>query len=194
MRASRASSRLRSSTDAATGLTRRPVIIADVVDRQHVRRVGHRQQQRAVVGEADRHRLIALGRLGVEQADRAHVEVVDGQVDVVQAEALGHHAGELVVAQDALLDEHEPGRAALRARDARPPRRPSRGRRSRGRRRLRRSSASSAPRAAAGTGRCPRSLAVRSAARPGSARGRLGCRRGDIAHHRLLSARSARAA
>ena len=89
---------------------------ADVVDRQHVRRVGHRQQQRAVVGEADRHRLIALGGLDAEQVDGAHVEVVDGQVDVVQAEALGHDAGELVVAQDALLDEHEPGRAALRAR------------------------------------------------------------------------------
>ena len=69
------SSRLRSSTDAAAGRTRRPVIIADVVDRQHVGRVGHRQQQRAVVGEADGHRLVALGGLGAEQVDGAHVEV-----------------------------------------------------------------------------------------------------------------------
>ena len=33
----------------------------DVVDRQHVRRVGHRDQQRALVGERHRHRLVALG-------------------------------------------------------------------------------------------------------------------------------------
>ena len=87
----------------------------DVVDRQNVRGIGHRQQQSAVVGEADRNRLIAFGRVGAEEADRAHVEVVDRQVDVVQAEALRHDAGELVVAQHALLDEHETRRAALRA-------------------------------------------------------------------------------
>ena len=115
MRARRASSRFRSSTDAAAGRTRRPVIIADVVDRQDVGRVGHRQQQRAVVGVADGHRLVALGRSDAEQVDRAHVEVVDGQVDEVQAEALGDHARQLIVAQHAPLDQHEARRAALRA-------------------------------------------------------------------------------
>ena len=50
---------------------------ADVVDREHVRGVGHRQQQRAVVGEADGHRLVALGGLDADQVDGAHVEVVE---------------------------------------------------------------------------------------------------------------------
>ncbi len=40
---------------------------ADVVDREDVRGVRHRQQQRAVVGEADRHGLVALGGLGADR-------------------------------------------------------------------------------------------------------------------------------
>ena len=88
----------------------------DVVDAEDVRRVGHRQQQRAVVGEGDGDRLVALDGLGAEQVDGAHVGLVDGEVDVVQAEAFGDDACELVLAQDALLDEHLPGGLALRAR------------------------------------------------------------------------------
>ena len=64
---------------------------------------------------ADGHRLVALGGLGADQVDGPHVEVVDGEVDEVEAEALGDDARELVVAQDPPLDEHEAGRAALRA-------------------------------------------------------------------------------
>ena len=109
------SSRLRSSTEAAAGRIAPAGHHPDVVDREDVRGVGHRQQQRAVVGEADRHRLVALGGLGADQVDGAHVEVVDREVDEVQAEALGDHAGELVVAQDAALDQHQARRAALRA-------------------------------------------------------------------------------
>ncbi len=93
----------------------------DVVDRQHVGGIGHRQQQRAVVGEADGQRLVALGGADADEVDGAHVEVVDGQIDEVQAEALGDDAGELVVAQDPLLDQHHAGGPALVAggRDAR---------------------------------------------------------------------------
>ena len=88
---------------------------ADVVDREDVRRVGHRQQHRAVIHEAHRHRLVALGGLRGDQVDRAHVEVVDGQVDEVQAEALGNHPRELVVAKDPPFDEHDARRAPLGA-------------------------------------------------------------------------------
>ncbi len=89
----------------------------DVVDAEHVGRVGHRQQQGSVFEEANGHRLVAADRVHVDQVDRAHVELVDGQVDVLQAEALGHDTGELVVAQNALLDQDLAGRLALGARD-----------------------------------------------------------------------------
>jgi hypothetical protein len=136
----------------------------DVVDREDVRGVGHRHQQRAVVGIAHGQRLVALGGLRADQVRRAHVEVEDRQVDEVQAEALGHHAGELVVAQDAALDQHEARGAPLRTgRRRRPPRRP-RGRRNRGRRPLRRSSSWSARGGVEGAIRwaCARTRAVRS--------------------------------
>ena len=88
---------------------------ADVVDRQDVGGIGHRHQHAAVLGEADRHRLVAAGGGGADEVDGAHVEVEGGQVDEVQAEALGHHAGELVVAQDPAFDQDQAGRAALLA-------------------------------------------------------------------------------
>ena len=115
MRARRWSSRFRSSTDAAAGRIAAAGHHADVVDRQDVGRVRHRQHERAVVGVSDGDRLIALGGLDADQVDRAHVEVVDGEVDEVEPEPLGDHTGELVVAQDAAFDEHEAGRAALRS-------------------------------------------------------------------------------
>ena len=67
-----------------------------VVERQHVRRVGHRHQQRAVVVEADRHGVEAARGLGRDQVHRRQVGAVDLQVDVVEAEALGDRAGQLV--------------------------------------------------------------------------------------------------
>ena len=89
----------------------------DVVDRQHVRRVGHRQQQRAVVDEPDRHGPVALGGVGADQLHGAHVQVVDRQVDVVQAEPLGHDSRQLVGAQHALRHQHFPRGLALLAGD-----------------------------------------------------------------------------
>ena len=61
----------------------------DVVDGEHVGGVGHRQQQRLLVDEADRDRLVAARRLDRDQVGRGHVDLVDGEVDVVEPVALG---------------------------------------------------------------------------------------------------------
>jgi hypothetical protein len=81
----------------------------DVVDREHVARVDHRHEQRALVEEADRHGGVALRRRGREQVGRGHVDAEGVEVDVVDAEALGDDAGELVGRQDAAVDEHLAG-------------------------------------------------------------------------------------
>ena len=61
----------------------------DVVDRQHVRRVGHRDEQAALADEGDRDRLVALGgRRRIRLAAR-HVDLEDGEVEVVEAVTLG---------------------------------------------------------------------------------------------------------
>ena len=46
----------------------------DVVDREDVRRVGHRDDERALAGEGDRHRLVALGGGAREQVGGGHVD------------------------------------------------------------------------------------------------------------------------
>ncbi len=66
----------------------------DVVDREHVRRVGHRDQQRALVGERDRHRLVALGDGRADEVGRGHVDLEDAEVEVVEPVALGERACE----------------------------------------------------------------------------------------------------
>ena len=66
----------------------------DVVDREDVRRVGHRDQQRALVGERDRHRLVALGDAGGDEVGGGHVDLEDAEVEVVEAVALGERARE----------------------------------------------------------------------------------------------------
>ncbi len=106
----------------------------DVVDREHVGRVGHRHEQGLLVDEADRQRPVAAGRVDRDQVGRRHVHLVGGEVDVVEAVALGDRARELVGADRALLDQQPLRRAAGRARrlDRRSGRR--RRRRSRGRR------------------------------------------------------------
>ena len=116
IRARRASSRLRSSTEAAAGRIRRPVIMpmSSIVSTFVGFAIASSSEPSSV--KPDGHRLVALGGLGADQVDRAHVEVVDGEVDEVEAEALGDDARELVVAQDAALDEHQARRAALGAR------------------------------------------------------------------------------
>ena len=88
----------------------------DVVDRQQVARVGHREQQAAVLEVLDRDGLVAAGHLDLDEPDGAHVDRIDGQVDVVEPEALGEHARKLVIREHAGLDEHLPGALALGAR------------------------------------------------------------------------------
>ena len=78
----------------------------DVVDGEDVAGVDHRDEQRAVVDDLDRDRAVALGRARGQQVGGRHVDLEDAEVDLVDAEALGDHARELVGRQDAALDEH----------------------------------------------------------------------------------------
>ena len=64
----------------------------DVVDGEDVGRVGHRDQQRLPVDEADRQRPVAAGGVDRDQVCRGHVDLVGGEVDVVVAVALGDGA------------------------------------------------------------------------------------------------------
>ncbi len=78
----------------------------EVVEREHVRRVDHRDEQPlAGIVEADRSGVVALGRLRAHEVERARVGLVDRQVDEVEAEALGDRAGELLGRQVAGVDE-----------------------------------------------------------------------------------------
>ena len=61
----------------------------DVVDREHVGRVRHRDQQGLLVDEADRQRAVAARRVDRDQVGGRHVDLVGGEVDVVEAVALG---------------------------------------------------------------------------------------------------------
>ncbi len=107
----------RSSIEAEAERTRRPVSIAtsSIVSTF----VGSAIASSSVPSskKADRHRLVATDRLHVDQVHRAHVQLVNRQIYVFQAEALRHHTRQLVVAQDALLDEDLTGGLALSASD-----------------------------------------------------------------------------
>ena len=125
----------------------------DVVDREDVGGVGHRDQHGAVLGEADRHRLVAAGGGGADEVDRAHVEVEGwsgrrspGRSARPPRGRAGRGAGSRV--------RPGSGRSGGPAR-GRPGRRPrrSRGRTARGPRRPRRSCARSDP--GGGAGRAP---------------------------------------
>ena len=69
-----------------------------------------------LVDVADRQRLVAARGAHREQVRRPHVDVVDGQVDVVEPVALGDRPGELVAVDQVALDEQLIRRAAGRAR------------------------------------------------------------------------------
>ena len=81
----------------------------DVVDREHVGGVGHRHEQRALAGEADRHRLVALGGGGRDEVGGAHVDREDAQVEVVEPVALGERAREPVLVERPALEQHLSG-------------------------------------------------------------------------------------
>ena len=78
----------------------------DVVGRQHVGRVGHRQHQRLLVRVSDRDRVVALGRRGGEQVDRGHVDLEHAEVEVVEPVPLGDRARELLLSDRVLLEQH----------------------------------------------------------------------------------------
>ena len=63
-----------------------------------------------------RHRAVALGRARGQQVGGRHVDLEDAEVDLVDAEALGDHARELVGRQDPALDEHLAGPPPVGAR------------------------------------------------------------------------------
>ena len=84
----------------------------DVVDREDVGRVGHRQQQRLGVDVADRHRLVAARGGHREQVRRPHVDLVDVEVDVVEPVALGDRARELVAVDHLVVAQQRLGRLA----------------------------------------------------------------------------------
>jgi hypothetical protein len=81
----------------------------DVVDGEHVRGVGHRDEQRAFGGEGDRHGLVALDRGGRDELGGVGIDAVELKVEVVEAEALGDRAREVALADRAGRDEHALG-------------------------------------------------------------------------------------
>ena len=89
----------------------------DVVDREDVDGVGHRDGERPVAGEGDGHRLVALGRRAGEQVGGRQVDVEDVQVEVVEAVALGDRAGEPLGRQRPRGHQHLLRRRAGLARD-----------------------------------------------------------------------------
>ena len=109
-------SALMSSAEATAGRTSRWVKQRDVVDRQHVGRVGHRQQQRVLVDVGDRDRGVPLGRGGAEQVGGRHVDLEHAEVEMIEAVALGDRAGELLRGDGLLVEQHPLGRDAGRAR------------------------------------------------------------------------------
>ena len=84
---------------------------ADVVDREHVRRVGHRDDEPAVL-PADRDRLVAAGeRLGDERRDRT-VDRAVVEVDELEADLAGQGADELRFGDGPRLDQEAAERLA----------------------------------------------------------------------------------
>src|SRR5207342_1024213 len=83
----------------------------DVVDGEHVGRVGGRDQQRVLVDVADRDRHVAARHRHREQRRGGDVDAVDGEVDVIEAVALGGRPRELFVVDRALLEQQRLRRA-----------------------------------------------------------------------------------
>jgi hypothetical protein len=81
-----------------------------------VRGVRHRQQ-RALVGEGDGDRLIALGNRDADQVGGRHVHREHRQVEVLEAVALGQRTGQAVLGQLAVVQQLALGRRSRVARN-----------------------------------------------------------------------------
>ena len=86
----------------------------DVVDREHVRRVRHRQQQRVLVDVGDRDGVVALRGGGAQQVGGAHIDLEHAEIEVIEAVPLGHRARELLGGDRLLVEQHALGRDAGR--------------------------------------------------------------------------------
>ena len=88
----------------------------DVVDREHVRGIGHRDEQRALVDERDGDRLVALGGSARDQVGGTHVDAEDGEIEMIQPVALRERARQLVGCERAAFKQDPLGRRARVAR------------------------------------------------------------------------------
>jgi hypothetical protein len=77
---------------------------ADVVEREHVRRVGHRDDELAVL-PPDRDRLVAAGDRLADEADRRRVDARVGEVEILEPDLLGERADEVGLGDRPRLDE-----------------------------------------------------------------------------------------
>jgi hypothetical protein len=91
----------------------------DVVDGEHVRRIRHRDEQRAVADERHRDRLVALDRGGRDELGGVGVDPVVLEVEVVEAEPLGDRARELALGDRARREQDPLGGRAGPVRPAR---------------------------------------------------------------------------
>ena len=87
----------------------------DVIDRQYVGRIGHRQQQRVLVDVGDGDSGVALGCGGAQQVGGRHVDLEDPEVEVIKPVTLGDCARELLGGDRLLVEQHPLGRNAGRA-------------------------------------------------------------------------------
>ena len=84
----------------------------DVVHGEHVGRVGHRDRQRRA-GAAERDDLVLLRGLGRDQLDDRGIDLELRQIDRGHAVLLGEQSGDLLVLDEAELDEIEAELAAV---------------------------------------------------------------------------------
>ncbi len=84
---------------------------AQVVEGEHVLRVGHRHEQR-VVGDRDRHERVAHGELARNRGNSGHLRGALAEVDVLDADLARHDREHGTLGGIAEVDEHAAERAS----------------------------------------------------------------------------------
>ncbi len=92
--------------EATAGLTSRLGQHRDVVDRQHVGRIGHRQQQRVLIDVGDRDRAVALRHGCGQQVHGRHVDLEHAEVEMIEPIALRDRAGQLLRRDGVCVEQH----------------------------------------------------------------------------------------